>query len=362
MSDSKFICKAPWVSVALQPSGQVGPCCLFELEDLRDIKTPVENTFEKERNDFLAGKVPHGCKKCHYSFLETGKSAANGFDQYQTDFNKVKIQEINVKSNNICNLACRSCGPHFSSKWEEEFGPTIAITKDSQVLDKLKLLNLSTLKTVVIAGGEPTMTQEHVEVLQNLLAIGHTDVAIRISTNVTNLKYKQLDLISFWKNFPNLQLQLSIDAVQDRAKHIRSGTDWEVVSKNLETIIASGISHYINITVSALNIWFLEETLVHLKNTYNIKKISFNVLFGPEQLSIQVIPMEYRDDLNQMLDRCTALGYNVSQIKTYFNGTCKQTLWPDFLIYNFILDRSRNENLFEILPIKKDLIDRWLKL
>jgi len=203
-----------------------------------------------------------------------------------------------------------------------------------------------------------------VDVLQNLLDIGHINVAIRISTNLTSLKYKQVDLISLWKNFPNLQLQLSIDAVEDRAKNIRSGSDWEVIGKNLKTIVASKISYYVNVTVSALNIWFLEETLVHLKTNFDIdfKNISFNILFGPEQLSIQIIPSEYREDLNLMLDRCTALGYNLKQVKTYFDSTNRQDLWPNFLIYNLMLDRSRKENFFDSLPIKKHLIEQWIKL
>ena len=356
------MCKAPWVSIAFQPSGQAGPCCVYELDCLKPVVDPVADTFKQERADFLAGTVPLGCKKCHYSFLETGKSAANSFDIYPTDFKQVNIQEVNIKSNNICNLACRSCGPHFSSKWEEEFGETILITKDNLALEKLKLLDLTTLKKVRIAGGEPTMTQEHIDVLHMLIASNRTDIKIRIATNLTTLKYKQVDLIPLWQKFPRLQLQLSIDAVEDRAKNIRSGTDWNVVNGNLKTVVASGILHYVHLTVSALNIWFLEETLMHLKNNYNVKTIIFSILFGPEQLSIQVIPTKYRKDLNQMLDRCADMGYDLKQVKTYFNNTNRQDLWPNFLIYNLILDHTRKENFFELLPIKKDLVDQWIKL
>jgi sulfatase maturation enzyme AslB (radical SAM superfamily) len=362
MNNSNFICKAPWVSIAFQPSGQAGPCCVYELDNLKEVTVPIENTFKQEREEFLNGTVPLGCKKCHYSFLETGKSAANSFDRYPTDFKEVNIQEINVKANNICNLACRSCGPHFSSKWEEEFGKTVIITKDSLVLEKLKLLDLKKIKKVIVAGGEPTLTQEHVDLLQTLIAAGRTDIEIRIATNLTNLKYKQVDLISLWQKFHRLHLQLSIDAVEDHAKNIRSGTDWKIVTDNLRTVIRSGILYHINLTVSALNIWFLEETLIHLKNNYNIKNINFSILLGPELLSIQVIPTPYRKDLNQLLDRCTDLGYNLEQVKTYFNNTNKQHLWSDFLIYNLILDQSRKETFFESLPIKKDLIDRWIKV
>ena len=356
------MCKAPWVSIAFQPSGQAGPCCVYELDCLKPVVDPIENTFKQERADFLTGTVPPGCKKCHYSFLETGKSVANSFDIYPTDFRQVNIQEVNVKSNNICNLACRSCGPHFSSKWEEEFGETILITKDNLALEKFKLLDLTTLKKISIAGGEPTMTQEHIDVLHMLIASNRTDINIRIATNLTTLKYKQVDLIPLWQKFPRLQLQLSIDAVEDRAKNIRSGTDWNVVTDNLKIVVASGILHCVNLTVSALNIWFLEETLMHLKNNYNVKNIIFNILFGPELLSIQVIPTKYRKDLNQMLDRCADLGYNLKQVKTYFNNTDRQDLWPNFLIYNLILDHTRKENFFELLPIKKDLVDQWIKL
>lgn len=357
-----FFCKAPWTSIAFQPSGKAGPCCVYDLDSLKEVTTPVENTFAQEREDFLNGNLPAGCKKCHHSFQEIGKSYANSFDHYKVDTNKVAIQEINVKSNNICNLACRSCGTHFSSKWEEEFGTPILITKDNVILEKLKLIDLQTLQMVVIAGGEPTLTQEHVDTLQMLIDAKKTDVDIRISTNLTSLKYKQLDLVSLWKNFPKLYLQLSIDGVEDRAKNIRSGTDWDVVGNNLKTIINSGIPYYINITVSALNIWFLEETIMHLKTNFGVDKISFNILFEPDILSVQVIPPEYRKEINQMLDKCIESGHDLAKVKTYFNSTDNQHLWPHFLIYNLMLDHSRKETFFDLLPIKRDLINRWVKL
>jgi len=362
LSDIKFMCKAPWVSMAFQPSGKVGPCCVYDLNHLQDIASTVEDTFKYEREEFLKGNVPLGCKKCHDSFLQTGKSKAIAFDRYKTDFITPDLQEINVKANNICNLTCRSCGTHFSSKWEEEFNSVVVITKDTAVLEKLKLIDMTTLRTLVIAGGEPTMTQEHVAVLQKLVDIGHTHLEIRISTNLTNLKYKQIDLVELWKKFPRLYLQLSIDGVENNARNIRSGTNWAEVERNLKTIIDNKIPHYINITVSALNIWFLEDTLTYLKNKCNVEDVRFGLVFGPEALSVQVIPAEYRATLNQMIDRLSEAGYNLQQVKTYFNNNNKEDLWPKFLIYNLMLDQTRKENFFESLPIKKDLIDRWLKI
>jgi molybdenum cofactor biosynthesis enzyme MoaA len=297
------------------------------------------------------------------SFLQTGKSYANDFDKYQTDFDTVNIQEINVKANNICNLACRSCGPHFSSQWEKEFSTVIKITKDNLVFEKLKLLDIQSLKKIVIAGGEPTLAQDHVSLLQMLLQLGHTNVEIRIATNLTSLKYKETDLVSLWQKFPRLILHISIDAVGNQAKNIRSGTDWDSVSNNLDIIVNSGINHYVMTTVSALNIWFLEATVAHLKKNHNVRQIEFNPLVGPEELSIQVIPDEYRYHLKGILDRCTDLGVDVTQVKTYFNNSDhRPDLWTKFLIYNLILDHTRKEDFFGSLPIKKHLIEQWIKL
>ena len=358
-----FMCRAPWVSIAFQPSGKSGPCCIFDLDDLREVVSPVEDIFAQERTDFLAGKVPDGCKKCHFSFLETGKSYADTFEKYHTDFDTVNIQEINVKANNICNLKCRSCGPHFSSLWEEEFGKVIKITKDNLVFEKLKLIDIQSLKKIVIAGGEPTLTQDHVSLLEMLLELKRTNIEIRIATNLTSLKYKATDLVSLWQNFPKLNLHISIDAVGDNAKNIRSGTDWDSVSENLNIIVNSGIKYSVVPTVSALNIWFLEDTVKHLKTNYGVDDIIFNPLFGPEQLNLQVIPVEYRDHLNGILDRCADLGCDVTQIKEYLNNSVhRPDLWPDFLIYNLILDHTRKEDFFGSLPIKQDLIEKWIRL
>jgi sulfatase maturation enzyme AslB (radical SAM superfamily) len=262
--------------MAFQPSGKVGPCCAFELEDTQELVLPIEKTFVQERADFLSGKVPSGCKKCHYSYLETGKSYADEFETYETDFDTVNIQEINVKANNICNLACRSCGPHFSSRWEEEFAPVIKITKDNLVFEKLKLLDMQSLKKIVIAGGEPTLAQDHVSLLQLLQHMKRTDVEIRIATNLTSLKYKEIDLVDLWKNFSKLILHISLDAVGDRASNIRSGTNWNSVSNNLTAVIHSGINYYVMTTVSALNIWFLEDTVQHLKKKQGVRHLKLN--------------------------------------------------------------------------------------
>lgn len=360
MSDKSFVCKAPWTSVAFQPEG-IGPCCIYELDDLEAFSDGKDH-FKSIREDFLKGQIPKGCHTCESAFLENRKGYYSAFDRYDTDFKTINIQEVNIKSNNFCNLACRSCGPHFSSKWEEEFSKTIVITKDTELFNKLEFVDFSKLRHIRFAGGEPTLTGDHVRVLQNLIQLGNTNVDIAISTNLHSLKYKDVDLLELWKQFPKLTLQLSIDGVEERASVIRSGTDWDLVCKNLKIIQHNQIGYYIGTTVSALNIWFLEETIDYLQNQLGVQNIKYSILTGPDILSMQVIPEEYRSDVNAMLDRCIAQGHKLEHIQHYFNLQVTDELWNHFLIYNLMLDATRKETFIDNLPIKHQLIDRWLKV
>jgi sulfatase maturation enzyme AslB (radical SAM superfamily) len=349
-----FICRAPWTSIAFQPT-TIAPCCLYEYGPDHD------ESFQNIKDQFLQGQIPAGCNKCKQGHDAGMPSPYQSFDEYQTDFVNNNLQEINIKANNFCNLACRSCGPHFSSKWEQEFGDYVVITKDNMVLEKLKQVDFKNLKMIVFAGGEPTMSDEHVYVLQHLIKIGHTEVCIRVSTNGHVVEFKNHNLIELWKSFPNLSLQFSIDAIKQRAEAVRSGTDWNLVEHNIRLVQRAGINHHANITVSALNIWWLDETVEYLKNQLKIDCVVYNLLYNPDILNIKVIPMEYRAVIDQVLTKCLEIDRSSKKIKDYFDQHHDDSLWQSFLIYNLMLDITRKEKLFENLPIKTALIDTWVR-
>lgn len=346
--------------MAFQPEG-VAPCCQYELSELEKFSNGQQQ-FSIVKEQFLNDIIPTGCKKCELAFQQNRQGYYQHFNHYQTDFTSTEIQEINVKSNNFCNLACRSCGPHFSSKWEEEFNKSIKITKDDSIFDKINLVDFTKLKHIRFAGGEPTLTGDHVTILHKLIDTNNTNIDIVLATNLHTLKYKDVDLIELWQQFSNLQLHISIDAIEENAKTIRSGTNWDLVNKNLKKVVDSNISYFITITVSALNIWFLEDTTTYLQNTFKNINIRYSILTNPDILNLHVIPNRYRDDLNKMLDRCIVINRRATEIKTYFNLATTDELWPHFLIYNLMLDATRQETFFNNLPIKHDLIDTWIKL
>jgi sulfatase maturation enzyme AslB (radical SAM superfamily) len=357
-----FICKAPWTSIAFQPTG-VAPCCMYQLDELEEFRSDGK-LFQKIRDSFTDGIVPTGCVRCSSRVNQGNEESAyfKSFNHYTTNFSTQSIQEINLRSNNFCNLACRSCGPHFSSKWEKEFKETIVITKDSDVFSKIDTLDLSVLKTIVFAGGEPTIVPEHVQLLKKLISINHTRVNIRVATNLQTLTNKNVNLIDLWKNFPNLILHISIDAVGNNAVNIRSGTNWETMVSNIEKVSKNNIDFNFAITVSALNIWFLEKTLDYLTETFPKNNKLLQLLNTPDILDISVIPPKYRDSINQMLKSCQQKKYEVNHIKHYFDNNDTSQFWQNFLTYNLFLDVNRQENFCQSLPIYDQLMIDWVHL
>lgn len=358
-----FVCKAPWTSIAFQPTG-VAPCCAYKLDYVEQFVSDG-TLFENIQNKFLSGQVPEGCSDCKTK-VEFGNEANayfKQFDCYQTDFKNLNIQEINLRSNNFCNLACRSCGPHFSSKWEEEFADRkIIISKDTDVFNKLKTLDIKKLKMIVFAGGEPTIVPEHTLLLQKLIDIGHTGVHIRVATNLQTISYKNNNLVELWKQFPNLYINVSVDAVNNRAESIRSGTDWPRQYANIQQLRDNNVVFNFAITVSALNIWFLEETLDYLHTEFPNTHWVFNILAEPDILNLWTIPDQYREDVYAMLDRCLQKNYPVGKIKKHLDDNNTSHLWDHFLFYNLILDANRGESFCKNLPMFQDLVLKYLKL
>lgn len=362
VTNMSFMCKAPWTNISFHPTG-VGPCCQYQLDQLEEFRTDGK-LFQQIRDSFINGIVPSGCVRCvdRVNSGNADKAYYNAFNKYTTDFVTQTIQEINLRSNNFCNLACRSCGPHFSSKWENEFKDTIVITKDSDVFSKVSKLDLSKIKTITFAGGEPTIVPEHVQLLNQLLAIGNTQFNIRISTNLQTLKNKDVDLVSLWKNFPNLTLHVSVDAIDNNAVNIRSGTNWNTLVANLETLRKNSINFKFSITISALNIWFLEDTLDYLSEKFPNNYKMLQMLSTPDILNISVIPPKFRDRIYQILNSCIEKEYNVAHIKTYLDNNNTSQFWNNFLVYNLLLDVNRNENFCRSLPMFDQLLLDWAYL
>ena len=152
------------------------------------------------------------------------------------------MRYFDIRSSNICNFKCRSCGTEFSmgpmgtgrqkniqSRWsnhvhvDDQKGTVL-----EEVLEQVDHIDLA-----YFAGGESN-NNEHYVILEEMIRKGRTDTILRYNTaNASTISYKQYDIFDLWKHFDRIELSCSIDRYGERAEVMRHGTDWARVEEKL---------------------------------------------------------------------------------------------------------------------------------
>jgi hypothetical protein len=215
------------------------PCCVADSgmpvaeikEDESIIQMMNSDDFKKIRSAMLNDEPVEACKRCYDLELmgtwtmRQSHNKRKGLE-YVKEISKItsddgtisdfKMKYMDLRFSNMCNMKCRSCGPGCSSLWAQEFldergeevfeqyfkTKKIVINKADEVgfLAKLKPY-LKDVTEVYFAGGEIIITPEHYECLDYWIDNGlNEQIELTYTTNFSSLKYKDKDLIGYWKN------------------------------------------------------------------------------------------------------------------------------------------------------------------
>ena len=276
LTSSKTLCVVPWIHIHTNPSGIATPCCIAESctkpegvgnareQSLMEIVN--SEPMKKLRLDMIAGVKNSECTNCYVHEDQGIKSFRNMINtefEHQYDvinstkkdgsLKEFKMRYFDIRFNNICNFKCRTCGSGFSTQWEQEdlknkvWNAKVIPKNDNKEFLGEVVDQIQHMETAYFAGGEPLITEEHYILLEEMIRSGKTDIKLRYNTNLSNLKFKDKDLLSLWKNFKKgVDIYASIDHYGDRAEYIRLGTDWAKVEENL---IMAKKTPYINLYV-----------------------------------------------------------------------------------------------------------------
>ena len=329
-TENKTFCILPWIHQYISPPGDITPCAMYHYgEKLGDLKqdTLVEvwnNTTTKQlRVDMLNGIERHECRACTSRDklnVSPKQSANENYFDSRPDIQALvsrtteagaveehKLLIMDVRFNNLCNFRCRTCSPHFSSSLildhRKLFDKPITDIRDNgfqypgkteiQVFEEM-LPHLPYLEEVYFAGGEPLMQKEHYWTIEKLIECGNTDLKIRYSTNFSKLKFQAWDIVELLKNFPNVELNASLDANYERAEYWRKGTVWSEIVENRRILLREcpHINFHIGGTISwpnAMNFCDLHREWVEQGLT-PLGGIHANLLDGPSYFSLKNIP------------------------------------------------------------------------
>jgi len=265
------------------------------------------------RKLMLDGKWPgHGCQYCQ-TVEDAGGISDRMFQIQQLTDNQLVPPELHnddtavnisptileVYFKNTCNMACVYCGPHFSSKWEDEnrkhgsphewSTDKFSITVNQQNAHYDKMVNglWNFLKTnnnakkiqrYHILGGEPFLLDELDKSIAFWAQHGHPDLQFSIISNL-NIphtlfqKYlKKFELLVDKKKIWRLQLTASLDCWGHEQEYIRHGLNLELWKKNFGLLLNKPwIYPSINSAISALSIKSLPQ-LIDQINCWNSKQ------------------------------------------------------------------------------------------
>ena len=330
------LCALPWMHIHLTPDHNIMPCCITNTENALDVVGKQEDGIDdwmnspamnKMRLDMLNGKKPNACNTCYHqeqsmeSFRKTtlreyGHFLPDAFEDTNEDgtLNDFKMRYLDIRFSNLCNMKCRTCGSGYSSQWEiEDAKEGHHFNNPKNEVDVSRIQQdlydqIPNLQRAYFAGGEPLITEDHYELLEEMIRVGRTDILLSYNTNLSKLKFKDKDLMDLWGRFSNrVQVYGSLDHFGDKAEYIRTGTKWEEVMKNYRTLLESDVTQLsITTSVSIFNYGSLTSFFDYLIdqniapwNEPNRGAWQINPIYGPEELSFQAMPLEMKEKISE---------------------------------------------------------------
>jgi pyruvate-formate lyase-activating enzyme len=271
----------------------------------------ANNTQTKQ--NMLNNQAGMGCDVCYN--LETNKKSFDIISdrifylkelkdvdkQLYDNVDKFELHKIDVRWSNVCNSACIYCGPEYSSKWATELKMPIQQPKDQRIEEMKKYIfnNVHWLKHVYLAGGEPLLMKENLELLE-LLKQTNPDVNLRVNTNLSNVDTKIFKAIC---EFKNVHWIISIDEIEEEYEYVRFGSKWQNFLNNLSIIkdlnhkISFNMLHHLLNYMSIFNcIKFLQNLGFH-NNSFIIGPIAL-----PSYLDIRHLPSHMLSLVEQELE------------------------------------------------------------
>lgn len=320
-------CAAPFVHIVQNPNGEYRTCCMYEKPFKGKYKN-IQEAFDSEensmiRNRMLSGETLPECHKCDIDEKHRGKavpSYRHFFDRYARYKETPVFKTLEISVSNRCNFKCVTCNERFSN----QFGPTI----DNEIPDEEYFKEIEELK---ILGGEPFLDKRNIELLKKV----PKNIKLMIVTNCSI--FPNEDILDLLSEFKNLNLNISIDGINDIAEFVRHGTKWSRFERNYLKwkVYCEGRKNKFDliphIVIHSYNAPFIQQTIDWLD--VPLIDMSFDFLNQPEWLNISYLPIDVKQyiiDSNETLKPpLEKFIWSNDYKETYFNTFKKDIFQQD---------------------------------
>ena len=437
---SKTFCPIPWNFQAVRNNGDIRICCQANVTENQGVVRHKDGTpynagrddMESARNaelmrevrkNMLSGDWSQECGRCQ----QEEAAGLNSRRQYELDnwkeftidkaikvtqadgtVNGSKLEYYDLRFGNLCNLACRMCGPTDSHTWYEQWTDYHDSTEYSDTHGMVKLIrnekgrlttsdydwhdsetfwqqleeNIPNIKHVYMAGGEPMMIERHYEFLQKCIDMNHSKkMILEYNTNMSSLPNRVLDM---WTEFKQVRVGASIDGIEETLEYQRWPLKWTQAYKNLKKLdeyaqVHPNIFAWLACTVTAYNIWHIPKFMKWklqdsgFKKINNSKKrpiITHHVAHGPKRVNVRILPNHIKQKIVDYYSTCinefnlefpediAKSAENIlNSIAKYMNDADYSDKLAEFVRFTKYLDSARDQNIVEVVPEYRELFD-----
>ncbi len=364
-------CHNAFLGLDISPSGDLKPCCKYQNKSipkfniLQGISTYKDSKFLKDlQTQFLNNVRPAGCIRC-WQDEDAGikskrqldyKRHGDSFDQH--DITKTEFKNISLAFGNLCNLACRICGPGASSKWASEMKkidgfnyPTHEWFRNPKVMIDI-LKNTQEAIHFDIPGGEPLLVdiKEHFNFLENLKNNGSSkNISLHYTTNGTN--YPKDQHLKIWQAFKEIDIQISIDDIKERFEYNRWPAKWNKVYENIKKFQTlkdqeKNIKLSISFTISAFTILYAEEFYSWCLSE-GLPNPWMGRLHDPSHYRCSVFPTDVKNKIKKKL--ISSKFFEIRKLSKYLELN-DDKYFDDFKKWIELLDSKRNQTFGITFP------------
>lgn len=212
------------------------------------------------------------------------------------------LKTIDVRWTNLCNFGCVYCGPEFSSRWANELAVDIQQPTADQLNQFKQYIfdHAQSLQHVYMAGGEPLLIKENLELL-DILKKQNPQVNLRVNTNLSKTSTQVFDRIC---EFDNVHWTVSVESIEQEFEYIRHGGSWTDFLENLSVIRSLEHKISFNMLHFVLNYQTLFGCVDYLKNLgFHNNSFVIGPLLGPEDLNIRHLPEHVLQSVKSTLEQ-----------------------------------------------------------
>lgn len=338
---------------------EIQPCNVWSGE--RCVSSHAYNDWINPIRKTLYANFSYGCEICKINESQNTESRRVSSNSFSLDNNLPtdSIVSVGLRYGTLCNAKCMVCDHTRSTGWISDsisLGKKINSrykfqkNKMENIEKVFEKFNLTNLRYVEFHGGEPLL-HHYPESFLKLYA--NKNLTVKFNTNGSLIPNKKLSKLI--DNCKEVIMLLSIDDVDKRFELLRFPLKWNTVLQNIKYFKQSNYTLGITPTISALNVWYLEELLEWIiKN--NIVKVYPQFVYNPNFLDIKNLHQEIKEKLKEKFIIKNKL---FSSIHNRLNQKGLD-LTKQMITYIESLDKIRNTNYFNVLRSWHEVIQNSL--